>query len=150
MSRGVDCCTGSPAAVHQRHARGWWSCYLDDLLIGALKITDFSPHCHVGFCFSCSIPPSPPPPPPPPHQHIIITAHHHHQHILNKTPSTQHDQINTINTQHNQHNIMNTSSSQHIMINTSSTQHHQPKARFPWQAQHLEHLRFLLHGRRST
>ena len=86
------------------------------------------------------------------HQHTIyttsLTLHHLHyiikKNIINTTPSRQHHQHNTIN----------------IIINT--TQHYQHRgpgksarlntvdAAFAWQVQHLEHLSFILRGRRST
>ena len=79
-----------------------------------------------GFCFSCSILPTPPPPSTHPQHnlHNIInttpSTQHHLHYIINTTPSTQHHQHNIINTtpstQHHQRNTINT---------TSSTQHHQ-------------------------
>ena len=89
------------------------------------------------------------------------SAHHHHQHntISTSPPSTQHHQHNTSNTspstQH--HQLCSTQHHQPITINkTPSTQQHlhstsgSTAPRFAWQAQHLEHLRLFLRGRRST
>ena len=80
----------------------------------------FSPHCHVGFCFSCLLR----------RRRLLLrrasssfstssSTNHHHS-----TSSPTHPQHNTINTaSSNQHYHHSTSSS--ILNTTPSTQHHQ-------------------------
>ena len=93
------------------------------------------------------------------HQHNTISTTHHEHNIINTSPSAHPRQQHTIkttpSTQHH-HHIINTSpsttpSTQHHQqhtINTTPSTHH--RIVFVWQAQHLEHVRFVFRGTCST
>ena len=94
------------------------------------------------------------------HQHTIYTTsstpHHLHyiikKNIINATPSRQHHQHNT--TQHYQHlgpgksARLNTVDARCVCVAGAALR--APQSHFAWQAQHLEHLNFILRGRCST